>query len=117
MDQPGVDALGGLGQIGSADGVHLEGGLGVCLAAVHVGEGGAADDGIGLMAAHKGDGGVPVGDVQLGHVGGDDGGVFQPLRHTAQGAAAVFQLALDLGAQLAAGAGDEDLHAKASLSI
>ena len=87
-------------------GIFVAGGL----AAVHIGKSRAVDDGIGLVAAHKGQHLVPVGDVQLVHVHGQHAGGTQAVGDGPQLAFACTQLFLQLGAQLAAGAGDQDLH-------
>ena len=111
VDQPRADLLGRLRQICRSHRVHLKSRLRLFFAAVHIGKGRAADDGVRLVAPHKGDGFQPVGNVQLAQVGGDHAGVFQPLGHGPQGAAAPAQLALQLGAQLPLRAGNEYFHA------
>src|SRR5699024_4847900 len=110
MHQPRAHLLGGLGQVAGAQGVGLVGGVVVCLAAVHVGVGGAVDDDVGLVAADEVIHRLVVGDVQLGQVHRDDGGVEQLFGDGADLALALPQLLDDLGAQLPPAACDDDFH-------
>ena len=110
MHQFCAHLLGGNGQVPGAQGVHLKGILGVALAAVHIGVGGAVDDHIRLHPAHKGHNLVPVGDVQLIRIGGNDLGRTQLFRNGPNLGAAFLQLAQQLGAQLAVAARDQNLH-------
>ena len=106
MDQAGIDLLAGQGQVAGAQGVDLKGRIAGGLAAVHIGESRAVDDRVGLVAADIVDGRFTVGDVQFIHIHGDDGGLAQPFGQRAQDAAFGGQLFLQLGAQLAAAAGN-----------
>src|SRR5699024_10913881 len=110
VHQPRAHLLGGLGQVAGAQGVGLVGGVVVCLAAVHVGVGGAVDDDVGLVAADEVIHRLVVGDVQLGQVHRDDGGVEQLFGDGADLALALPQLLDDLGAQLPPAACDDDFH-------
>ena len=102
MDQARVDLLTRQRQIARADGVDLKGRIAGGLAAVHVRESGAVDDGVGLVAADVVDGGLTVRDVQLIDIHRDNGGLAQALGQRADGAALRGKLVLQLGAQLPA---------------
>ena len=111
VHQPCAGLFGSLRQIAGADGVGLESGVMVHLAAVHVGEGGAVDDDIRALAADEVIHHLIVGDVQLRQVHRDHGGIHQLFGNGADLAAALPQLLDDLGAQLALAASDDNFHA------
>ena len=111
VHQPCAGLGGSLRQIAGADGVGLESGVMVHLAAVHVGEGGAVDDDIRALAADEVVHHLIVGDVQLRQVHRNDRGVHQLLRERAKLTAALPELLDDLGAELALAAGNNDFHA------
>ena len=62
------------GQVAGAQGVHPVGEVGLALAAVHVGEGGAVDDDLRAKRGDGGGGGGEIGDVVLGQIE-QEGGV------------------------------------------
>ncbi len=111
VHQTGTGLGGSLCQIAGADGVGLEGGVMVHLAAIHVGVGSAVDDDIRALTADEVIHHLVVGDVQLRQVYRDNGGVQQLFRDGADLAAALPELLDDLGAKLALAAGNNDFHA------
>ena len=110
MHQTGTGLFGGLRQIAGPEGVCLEGGVMVHLAAVHIGVGSAVDDDIRAVAADELIHHLVIGDIQLRQVHGDHRGALQFFRDGADLAAAFPQLLEDLGAQLAFAAGNNDFH-------
>lgn len=110
MDQPCADLLAGERQIARAEGVDSERRIAGGLAAIHIREGCAVDDRIRLVAADIVDGGLAVGDVQLIDIHRDNGGLAQTLGQGADGTALLRKLALQLGAQLTAAAGNQNFH-------
>ena len=117
VDKPGADLVAGKGKVARAEGVDLEGHVAVGLAAVDIGGRRAVDDGIGLVAADIGHGRLAVGDIELVDVHRDDRGFAQAVGQRAEHATFVGQLVLQLGAQLPAAAGDEDLHSVCVLPL
>lgn len=111
MDQPRANLVAGNRKVARAKGIHLICCITVGFAAVHIGESRAVDNGIGLVAADIGDGGLAVGDIEVVNIHRQNRSLAQPFGQRAKHAAFVGQLALQLGAELPAAAGNQDLHA------
>ena len=106
-----ADRLGGAREVARRFGVHAECRVLGRLATIDVRHGGAVDDEVEAALRDESHDGVGVGHVELVHVGRHDLRTRVGVRDRPDLRAALAQDALQLVAQLAVAAGDEDPHA------